>query len=449
MQADGDVNPSCETLLVSRSLPYSDDMVYGVFQRLDLFARALTAESHRVRCLFLVDQDFSLPPEAQDALADKLRKRWGINLEVAIAPVLKTGTAHLSRWALYGKGVYDYRRSLLLNPFFCAAAEAAVQKELAWKPKLIVAHRLPAMALICRHRESLRNTPVLFDMDDVEHLSLMRRLAKAPAWPGERLALMHIPSTMWAERKALKNAAVTFVCSESDREYLRRLFRSQRVTVLHNSVQLPAHEISRRTTSSQVVLFVGAYSYAPNATAAARLIDAIWPRIKAEIPQARLRIVGKQPELIPGFHRSHESVEFTGFLPDVADAYKDADVVCCPILSGGGTRIKLIEAAAFGVPMVSTTLGAEGLGFRPGVDIVLADSDAAMALACVRLLRDRAEASRLAQHAAERARTLYDREAIAEQLRSIVRSHLRRSRGADECVARVGSPTADMKTHTQ
>jgi glycosyltransferase involved in cell wall biosynthesis len=100
-------------------------------------------------------------------------------------------------------------------------------------------------------------------------------------------------------------------------------------------------------------------------------------------------------------------------------------VVCCPIFYGSGTRIKIIEAAAYARAIVSTTLGAEGLVFENGTELVLRDGLAQLAEECVRLLQDPAAAERLGTAARERARVTYERSAVVAQLERLFDAGLR------------------------
>ena len=115
-------------------------------------------------------------------------------------------------------------------------------------------------------------------------------------------------------------------------------------------------------------------------------------------------------------------MSFLGFVDDLAAWYRRARVVCCPIYHGSGTRVKIIEAAAHRKAVVSTPMGAEGLSFVDGEEIVLRKAPADLAAACVELLRDPSAASRLGAQARRRALQLYDRGVVVQQLADIFRS---------------------------
>jgi len=167
---------------------------------------------------------------------------------------------------------------------------------------------------------------------------------------------------------------------------------------------------------------VGYFQFAPNALAADILVRDIWPLVHARVPGARLIIAGRHPEVLKSYPATDPSVTFAGFVDDLAELYARVPVVCCPILDGGGTRIKIIEAAAHARAVVSTPLAAEGLTFRDETDIVLRDSAEGLAAACVRLLQDPSLAVRLGLAARERAGATYEHGAAVARLERLFRS---------------------------
>lgn len=134
------------------------------------------------------------------------------------------------------------------------------------------------------------------------------------------------------------------------------------------------------------LLFVGHLAYPPNRDAAVRLVRDILPRVRSEIPDLRCVIAGRRPTAeVRGL--SGRGVEIIADRADLSPLWNSAAVFVCPLRWGGGSRIKLIEAAARGVPIVTTRVGAEGLEFRAGVDLLAADTDAGLATALLDTLR--------------------------------------------------------------
>jgi glycosyltransferase involved in cell wall biosynthesis len=163
-------------------------------------------------------------------------------------------------------------------------------------------------------------------------------------------------------------------------------------------------------------LFIGSFGYRPNVLAASELIEHIWPDILAQVPDAKLIIAGEHPSNIPAYKSSPANVVFTGFAADIDDLYRGIRCVVCPIRSGGGTRLKVIEGALRGKAIVCTAIGAEGLDLQDGIHLLVRDKKADFVTACVSLLNDHHEASRLGLNARTRGIDLYDKERIAQDI---------------------------------
>jgi glycosyltransferase involved in cell wall biosynthesis len=129
-------------------------------------------------------------------------------------------------------------------------------------------------------------------------------------------------------------------------------------------------------------------------------------------------IAGEKPERIPSFGQHHAGVEYTGFVADLNSLYRVARIVCCPIRAGGGTRIKIIEAAAHAKPVVSTRLGAEGLQLEDGREILVRDDPQQIADICIRLLREDALCASIGNAGRTKAIQLYDRQNVMRHIQA-------------------------------
>lgn len=147
-----------------------------------------------------------------------------------------------------------------------------------------------------------------------------------------------------------------------------------------------------------VVVFTGSMDWEANVDGIRFYIEDVWPRVRAQVPNAQLRVVGKNPpaSLV---QRQVPGVRFTGFVDDVRDHARDAQAFVIPLRVGGGTRIKAFEAMAMGLPVVSTAIGMEGLDVDDGIHFLRADDAEALAEATLRLLADGALRLRLSQAA--------------------------------------------------
>jgi glycosyltransferase involved in cell wall biosynthesis len=146
------------------------------------------------------------------------------------------------------------------------------------------------------------------------------------------------------------------------------------------------------------LLYVGNLTYAPNVDAVRDLVIEVLPRVRAEVPEASVDLVGAYDERLVEL-ADHDGVRLAGAVADLAPWYADADVVVVPLREGAGTRIKVLEAFAFHRPVVATAAAVAGLDVVEGVSVHLGDSPAALADHAVRLLRDPARARRTVDEA--------------------------------------------------
>lgn len=299
-----------------------------------------------------------------------------------------------------------------------AGALSALLETEAWDAVFV--HRLPAMAALLR--AGLQPPVTFFDLDDIEHRVRGRWCLQRPFWPGKLAYLAQLPALLGAELRGAALSRLTFVCSEEDRARMAQLSLGGRFACVPNAVAVPPGPPP--LPDEPTLLFLGACDYPPNAAAAERLATRILPLVRRAVPGARALIAGRDSDRLPSAAAPPEGVVHLGFVPDLDALYARSRVICCPIETGGGTRVKLIEAAGYGRPMVSTRIGAEGLEFAPETEILLADSDAGLADACVRLLRDPAACARLGQAARVRMRAHYDAARISATVAALLRPHL-------------------------
>jgi glycosyltransferase involved in cell wall biosynthesis len=396
-------------------LPDPERDKHGVFLRLAMFLQAIGRKCCAVDIVHFAKPDtLAAQSSAQDATFSAF---WGTPVRTLLVP-LNTEPRQLNEAA---RASFDVCQRGEFRPFLGREAKRALEEILARPTDLVFAHRLPAMTVLSGLEGP--TPPILFDLDDVEHRVKLRAAAGSSSLLAKAESLMQVPALAMAERRAIKRAARTFVCSEHDRQLLARFgIEASRLAVVPNAVEIPNGRPA--LAPSPNILFIGNFGYPPNAEAAQELVTTIWPIVRARAPAARLLVTGAHPEKIPAFPEAPERVAFTGLVDDLSALYAEVRLVCCPIRNGGGTRIKLIEAAALGKPIVATSVAAEGLGFTPDIDLLIADSADGIANACLRLLSDDEEAERLAASAYAKAQGRYSldhvRSEIGRQIRATV-----------------------------
>jgi glycosyltransferase involved in cell wall biosynthesis len=401
------------TLVLSASEPPTPGRdLHGIYRRLAMFLDSIAEISEEIEVLhFARPGHWSLEKHPVE-LNEIQSSYWGRSVKSSVVP----GSPFNSSVLGYALSVFSAAHQGRFSGFAGQSQMDAVRSSLRGAHQLIFVHRLGAMIPILRIGEEL--APVVFDLDDIEHWVVLRAALQKPRSAREARRMLQVPAIMSAEYRAANLARKTFVCSNLDRSYLRSMRFGAGVTCVPNAIDVPPSvELHSRQPT---ILFLGSYQYSPNADAADRLISRIWPKIRAANSAARLVIAGSSPHLIKSFSRAPAGVEFPGIVKDLEQLYRETQVVCCPITQGGGTRLKLVEAAAYGRAIVSTRIGAEGLALQNEKDILIRDSDEAIADACIRLLADSVLCQQLGQEAHRAAIHNYD----AKQVRALIKAHL-------------------------
>lgn len=167
----------------------------------------------------------------------------------------------------------------------------------------------------------------------------------------------------------------------------------------------PASPGAPRDGGGAVILFQGSFDWAPNADAAAWLVGEVLPLVRARVPDVTVVLAGRSTPDVAALAGPH--VEVTGAVPSMTPYLRAADLVVVPLRVGSGTRIKILEAFAYGVPVVSTVVGAEGLDAVAGKHLAVADTADGLARHCVDLLTDRTRGDAMAAAAGRLHATRY------------------------------------------
>jgi polysaccharide biosynthesis protein PslH len=213
------------------------------------------------------------------------------------------------------------------------------------------------------------------------------------------------------ERGLLARAVESWMVSEDDLEGARELCPQANLRYVPNVVDVAAIEPVQPVPGERRAVFVANFSYEPNRRGLRFLLEEVLPRVWEQLPDARLALVGgglEQPA------SADVRVESLGFVKDLRDAYARSSCAVVPLLQGGGTPLKLIEALAYGLPVIATSRAAAALGLRDGEHCLTATDAGEFASALVRVLRD--GAPQLALAGRELARERYSIEALSPLL---------------------------------
>jgi glycosyltransferase involved in cell wall biosynthesis len=202
--------------------------------------------------------------------------------------------------------------------------------------------------------------PVVYNWHNIESEAMRRYAATAP-FSRRAVASVTARKIEAAERYILRNGFGHIVCSGRERDALRAINARARVAVVHNGVDLSGFASDSAEVRRFRLVFVGSMSYHANSDAALWFAHEVWPAVRERHPDWRLTLVGSGPPPAVLALRAQPGIEVTGTVTDVRPYYQEALAAIVPLRTGGGTRLKILEAMAASVPVVSTELGAEGL----------------------------------------------------------------------------------------
>lgn len=315
----------------------------------------------------------------------------------------------------------NYRPGNILDRAWCGLTSQQLSKRLAATLDLarydIIVCRYITPYLKCRLPI---DKPLIIDFDDPVY-SVPWQLLRSPRviikeaikWLNQRIIMWRLKAPR------LDNARFLFVC-ERDRKAFPRLNGA----LLSNIPAFPQHPTDDSAADGKTLLFVGFMSWQPNIIAVDHFLSTIWPLILEKIPQAHFRIAGKgAPEDLRRWNAApHCSAE--GYVDDLDAAYRAAAVCVVPVLSGGGSNIKVPEACAHQRPVVASSYSFKGWSnyFVAERDILVGESNEDFANHCIRLLTDPEYATRIALngHRAVVAHLSFD--AFAKRVQHFVES---------------------------
>lgn len=230
--------------------------------------------------------------------------------------------------------------------------------------------------------------PVVFFDHNVEYLIWKRLRGTEPrAWRRLLLEMEWRKMRRW-EARTCAQASLTLAVSEQDRALLAETAPGARVRAIPTGVDTAYFRPNGGTEGPSKLVFTGSMDWYPNEDGMLHFADAILPRIRREIPETSVTVVGRDPSPRLRGAAERAGLRLTGTVEDVRPYMEEAAVYIVPLRVGGGTRLKIFEALAMSKPVVSTAVGAEGLPLVPGQHFLQADDPASFAEAVVSLLRD-------------------------------------------------------------
>jgi len=272
---------------------------------------------------------------------------------------------------------------------------------------------------MAQYRGAYRRIPVALFEHDVYFQSIGRGLGHMTGMLGEMKARIEYLRAFRYELGVLPGFEQVQVCTPANRDYLLGFLPELAPRLkagLRAGIDTSRYEFRPRGREPLTMLFLGSWRHDPNRVAVDWFVRHVLPLVLKEEPAAKLAIAGSDPPPEHTYADYAAHLEMLGYVEDVREALGRYAVFVCPILSGSGVRVKLLEAFAAGIPVVSTVVGAEGLAVKDGDCCALADDPAGFAARVVALLRDPERAAAMAGRARAEVEAQWDMAIITRRL---------------------------------
>lgn len=267
-----------------------------------------------------------------------------------------------------------------------------------------------------------RKVKIIYNAHNVDS-----NLAKA-AFERKEISAKQLKGYHDFESRLYKTVNAIFTCSQDDQHIFEEMNNGQlKVEVVPNGVSVPAKKYNGAVNEQipRFLIFCGSLWSIPNAEGLHWFCKKIWPLILTEFPNLKLLVVGIG-ELPEKYSEAYDtpSIEFTGAVDDVKPWYNKASVSVVPLLTGSGTRLKILEAMGMGVPVISTTIGAEGINYTEGKEIIVADNESDFANKIIALLKDRHQRINMSEEARKLASAQYDWNVVGDKMTCFLNNEL-------------------------
>lgn len=269
------------------------------------------------------------------------------------------------------------------------------------------------------HIPKTNTPPILLVEQTIEYLVYKHYVTETASKLLAPLLSIDVMKLKFWETYYWKRAKKVVAMSDSDRVQMEILSPGLSIDIVPNGIDIDYFSGKKREKPTPPkVLYVGNFTWLQNIEAVELLINKVWPKIKKDVPDAKLWIVGMH---MTDYIRNlkSEDIDVSEGMPDIRDAYRKSTVLVTPIRGPGGTRLKILEAMASSLPVVTTSVGAEGLGVKSGKEALVEDNLEDLVASTVKILKDPDLAQRLGSSGWDFVRKNYTWDISAQKLSMI------------------------------
>lgn len=261
-------------------------------------------------------------------------------------------------------------------------------------------------------------TPIVLVEPTIEFSVYKHYVDQEVSWFFKPIYMFDVIKLRFWEKYYWKKANKLFAVSEDDKKVMQKEIPGIKVGVLPNGIDSEYfNEKKFDKSSAPTILYVGNYKWMQNIEAVNILINDIWPKIKAKIKHCRFWIVGvNMPTQVVDYSKNNSDIKVSEGLADIREAYKSSWVLVAPIKGPGGTRLKVLEAMASGLPVVSTSVGVAGLGIKPGQEALISETTTGLTDLAIDVLKNEELAVRIGENGRRYVQSNYDWNSIVARL---------------------------------
>jgi len=398
--------------------------------------------------ILIISPFFPYPPDDGDKIRlYNIIKRLAITHEVSIISFVKSLNENkfkfnLNKYCSRVETVISKERSRI-NKFYtlikCIFYGEPAESKLAFDNEMkevirrvamtdkydIVQIEHPLMAPYIKYLARSYNAKKIIVVHNIGFVQYRREFLKARKLISNiRMFVNMIMAKKW-EVKSIKKFDKCITVSLLNKKILNSLNSKLNISVIENGVDIDIYKPLPINANMNKILLIGSMNYVPNQDAVFYFYNKIFPLIRKQLPESKLFIVGKWPSKKIEDLVEDINVVVSGYVDDVIPFYQCCDVTVVPLRAGGGTRLKIPESMALGRPVVSTSIGCEGLNVVDGEHLLVADSPEQFAESIISLLTDRGLYERIRTNARQLVVNHYDWDAITGQLLDVYNESLR------------------------
>jgi len=228
---------------------------------------------------------------------------------------------------------------------------------------------------LCEYMHHSGSVPKILNHHGVESFMIRRRVNNEPNLMKKLYLLLESYKLRKYEERNCHKFYMNLTVSEEDKLMLKKISPRSRFEVVENGVDVDYFKQKDDHDNTNRLIFAGRMDQYSNVDAIMQFCRNVWPLVKEKFPKMRFSIIGNNPpQKLLDMAKSDERIEVLGYVDDVRPYFAGATISICPIRDGGGTRLKILDAMAMGMPIISTTIGCEGIDVSPGINVFIANT---------------------------------------------------------------------------